>query len=488
MATNGIIDNAEVFAERHGVEHPAEFQAQLMAQAEAAPAPATAPQAPAAVAQQAPVAAASQADTKVVEVAQDNTVKLPAGTSIEKIEIDGDSLVLVQPDGTRIVIEHAALHVPTFVIDDVEIPQEALVAALQANQIDVAAGLDGSLTAVAAGSESAGGNFNQPFPGIGDAGPIIDLLPPTALQFGALEERELFPAQTLKDDAPVILSVTGFERVDEDGLPNANDDAARAGEVDAGGMASATAQVVVDFGNDAPANLPGAFAFTNPDELSGKLFAIGGEPIEFTLENGVLVGRAGGEGDPIIEISVKGATATPGTSQVVYELELKILGPIQHGVSGEDFVELNGIAFTVTDKSGDVVPGSINASIADDIPVSAGDQSIAISVDEDGLGWANQDDGRDGEETGSGNRTVTGNAGALNALVNFGADGAHATEAFSLKVVEPEAFGSWTSGGKQIVVVSDGSTLHGYVDGDGGADRAVFDLIVGADGSYTFTL
>ena len=65
---------------------------------------------------------AAQPGVEVVAAA-DNVVKLPAGTSIEKIEIDGDNLILIQPDGTRIVIEHAALHVPTFVIDDVEIPQ-----------------------------------------------------------------------------------------------------------------------------------------------------------------------------------------------------------------------------------------------------------------------------------------------------------------------------------------------------------------------------
>ena len=84
-------------------------------------------------------AAAAQPGVEIVAAA-DNIVKLPAGTSIEKIEIDGDNLVLIQPDGTRVVIEHAALHVPTFVIDDVEIPQEALVAALEASNINVAAG------------------------------------------------------------------------------------------------------------------------------------------------------------------------------------------------------------------------------------------------------------------------------------------------------------------------------------------------------------
>ena len=70
----------------------------------------------------------------------DNIVRLPEGVSIDEIKLDGDNLVLVQPDGSSITILNAALRIPTFLIGDVEIPELALTAALQANGIDVAAG------------------------------------------------------------------------------------------------------------------------------------------------------------------------------------------------------------------------------------------------------------------------------------------------------------------------------------------------------------
>ncbi|TIS63233.1 MAG: hypothetical protein E5W93_04015, partial [Mesorhizobium sp.] len=51
-----------------------------------------------------------------------NVVKLPANVSIDNIKVDGHNLVLVQPDGSEIVIKDGALNVPTFIIGDVEVP------------------------------------------------------------------------------------------------------------------------------------------------------------------------------------------------------------------------------------------------------------------------------------------------------------------------------------------------------------------------------
>lgn len=136
-------------------------------------------------------AAGARPDLAVTPVG--DMVNLPAGTSIEHIEVDGANLILIQPDGSRVIIAHGALDIPTFVIDDVQIPREALIAALQANNINVAAGPDGQTSAVPA-NESSGGNFHEAIPGIGDAGPPIDLLPPTALRFPVLEEPQLLGA------------------------------------------------------------------------------------------------------------------------------------------------------------------------------------------------------------------------------------------------------------------------------------------------------
>lgn len=174
--------------------------------------------------------------------AEGNVVKLPAGTSIEKIEVDGNNLVLVQPDGSRLVIENAALHVPTFLIDDVEIPQEALVAAFQASNINVAAGPDGGLTASSGGSTSSGGDFSQGIPDIGDAGPAIDLLDGTSLQFAALDEETILPAA-----------------IGEDGSTGTGGGTGTGGSTD-GGTRNSAGRIVVGSHTVYEADLPGGSA------------------------------------------------------------------------------------------------------------------------------------------------------------------------------------------------------------------------------------
>ena len=140
----------------------------------------------------APQGTGQAASLELVPDAQ-NTVQLPAGTSIENAQLVGRDLILKQPDGSEIVIKNAAANVPSFIIDQVAIPQEALIAALEANGINVAAGPNGSLVAGPGNLQGSGGNFSTPIPGIGNADAILDLLPPTALRFPELERRELFP-------------------------------------------------------------------------------------------------------------------------------------------------------------------------------------------------------------------------------------------------------------------------------------------------------
>lgn len=124
----------------------------------------------------------------------DNVVHLPQGVSIDDVRVAGNDLVLVQPDGSTITVVDAALNIPTFVIGDVEIGPEVLVAALEAAGIDVAAGPDGTFSVAGAGPDSSGGDFSFLNADIGNAGPPIDLLPPTALAFGALDDPDLVPA------------------------------------------------------------------------------------------------------------------------------------------------------------------------------------------------------------------------------------------------------------------------------------------------------
>ncbi|MER9654703.1 VCBS domain-containing protein, partial [Mesorhizobium sp. M0152] len=187
------------------------------------------PEAPAAT----PAAATAPAGAAPHEYVADagNIVKLPSNVSIDNIKVDGHNLVLEQADGSVIVIKDGALNVPTFMIGDVEVPRVALLAALEASHVDVAFGADGSISAGPGGSNSsAGGDFSIPPGGIGDGFGLSALLPPTDLQFGRLEPRELTIGLREEDTAPTIDLGSGFV-VNEAALSDGTDPASSAEQV-----------------------------------------------------------------------------------------------------------------------------------------------------------------------------------------------------------------------------------------------------------------
>ncbi|WP_264224025.1 VCBS domain-containing protein, partial [Pararhizobium sp. YC-54] len=141
---------------------------------------------------------------EIVTADASNVVRLPAGVSVEKIQVLGANIVLEQPDGSKITILNAALKIPTFVIGDAEIPKETLIAVLEGNGINVAAGPDGTISV--ASNQSGGGNFSDAGGNIGDAGPAIGLLAPTELQFGALSGEERTLALLDPNDAPLLVA------------------------------------------------------------------------------------------------------------------------------------------------------------------------------------------------------------------------------------------------------------------------------------------
>ncbi|WP_199275319.1 VCBS domain-containing protein, partial [Sinorhizobium glycinis] len=142
-----------------------------------------------------------------------NVVRLPVGASLENIKVVGGDIVLEQPDGTTIKILNAALNIPTFVIGDAEIPKETLVAVLEGNGINVAAGPDGTISV--ASNQSSGGNFSDNTGEIGDAGLVIGLLDATELQFDTAAGEDLVNALLDSNDAPVI-EATASGAVTED--------------------------------------------------------------------------------------------------------------------------------------------------------------------------------------------------------------------------------------------------------------------------------
>jgi VCBS repeat-containing protein len=91
----------------------------------------------------------------------DNRVTLAASASIEDIQLDGNDLLLVQPDGSQIRIIGGALNVPTFVIGDIELPQEVLVAALETSGFNVAAGPGNTLSVSPQAPTGSGGEFED---------------------------------------------------------------------------------------------------------------------------------------------------------------------------------------------------------------------------------------------------------------------------------------------------------------------------------------
>ncbi|MER8463048.1 hypothetical protein [Mesorhizobium sp. M1396] len=137
---SGSMDEHSASGEHNSQTSPAEMR---VAQATQQPAPAASEPVPvdvggAPVKPEAPATANAPAAPHEYVADAGNVVKLPPDVSIDNIKVDGNNLVLEQADGSVIVIKDGALHVPTFIIGDVEVPRVALLAALEASHVDVA--------------------------------------------------------------------------------------------------------------------------------------------------------------------------------------------------------------------------------------------------------------------------------------------------------------------------------------------------------------
>ncbi|MBN7761838.1 cadherin-like domain-containing protein [Nitratireductor aquibiodomus] len=317
----------------------------------------------------------------------DNVVRLPQGVSIDDIRLDGNNLVLVQPDGSTVTILNAALKVPTFLIGDVEIPELALATALQANGIDVAAGPDGALTVVSAASQSSGGGFNTPNGDIGDAGPVIDLLPPTALQFGTLERRELFPS--LDNGTPTV-GKNDAALLDDDALFGGNP----GGLGDDPDAVNASGRLNFDYGTDGVGSVI----------LSGAVLPAGFTSV---ISGGGTVLTISQDGTPVLQVSLTDATS--GNYTVTQ------LAPISHPTPGalEENVDFT-VQYTVTDGNGDSVDGTLDINVDDDMPT--------LSVEPDVRSTANGLPAFEVDETENGNTSDRYNTGESEEGVNNNTD------------------------------------------------------------------
>ncbi|APU29984.1 hemolysin-type calcium-binding protein [Ectopseudomonas alcaliphila JAB1] len=293
------------------------------------------------------------------------------------------------------------------------------------------------------------------------------------------------------DDTPELQGVPG-ERpsvgglVHEDALDNGNAEGGQTLTLSGG---PGTLDALVNFGADGR----GSFSLSGSAEALDSLIALGltsgGVALAYSVsaDGTTLIATAGG--NPVFTLVVN-----PDGSYL-----FTLQGPLDHpeadGIDAETLgdnslaLDFSGILQT-TDFDGDAVAGGFAAGsfvidIEDDVPVLVGSPgerpTVGGLVHEDALDNGNAEGG---DQT----LTVEGDVGALDALVNFGADG---RGGFQLSTAPGALIGlqdlGLTSGNVELfyAVSADGSTLTATA-GEGGAP--VFTLLVNPDGSYLFTL
>ncbi|RWE24208.1 MAG: hypothetical protein EOS41_17425, partial [Mesorhizobium sp.] len=400
----------------------------------------------------APAANAPAANTAASNVTHEyhaeagNVVKLPANVSIDNIKVDGHNLVLQQPDGSEIVIKDGALNVPTFIIGDVEVPRVALIAALEASHVDVAFGADGSISAGGNGSpNSAGGNFQVPPGGIGDGFGLTSLLPPTALQFGQPDNRELFPSIAPDRGISVVAMslLSPSEAASETGLD--------------GGPSQSP-------GSDAPSDLEtssiGTISIDAPDGIGSIVI------------NGVTVTTAGqqipGEFGYITIVSLDPST---GAIEYNYTVTESVTHPEQtSGYDPNDTVPDN-FSITVTDSDGDTASTTFSVAIIDDVPTAnPNTNSVAEGATVGGNVLTDGTDdvfGADGAAAGGGVVGVRAAGGDTTTAVT---SGVNTVIAGSYGTLTLQANGSYSYDGNPNAVPAGGATdtfVYTIMDGDG---------------------
>jgi len=296
----------------------------------------------------------------------------------------------------------------------------------------------------------------------------------------------------IDEDTPIVGEPTNM-LVDEDDLvPFGTDQTAEpAGDrIDEG-------SVSVDFFSDQPGNLTAAFAFTGGSPATGP----NGEAVTYTPSGDGQSMTASIGGVDIFTVEITGATDNGG-GNVTYDYQITLLNEMDHliGDNGENTFDFTA-DFTVTDSDGDSASSSFDATVVDDVPLElAGTITDTVYENELATVWSTGNDqagitGDDDNATAGNDDTIA--TGSVASLVDFGADGPAAGGGFSLAsdTSSLDAQG-WTSQGETVKYSVSGDTLTAYVDVgggtpdayDGGTDRAIFTLVLAANGDWTFTL
>jgi T1SS-143 domain-containing protein len=398
---------------------------------------------------------------------QNNVAHLPAGTSIDDIHVEGNNLVLVQADGTEIVIVNGALHVPTFLLGEVELPQQAVIAALEQSNINVAAGPDGSYSASASPS-SSGAEFQDGLqPNANDPTQLASLLADTNQADAAPDD-----ARENINDVPIITPTTLLsliESADAEGVFQTQTVNGRFGFI--GG---ADFGVITSIGlSDSRDMDEGTSNSTHQDLTSG------GAAVVVTTNGLTLTGTANGQVVFVLTVTNVQTGAFTFTQ----------FGPLDHPDKGEvgvdDVLRLQ-FSYTVTDNNNDSATGIASIDIGDSAPTI--DPSTATAVHA-----ISETDLTSGPVLlrGEGETTTFVGLKDVSLGINWGADNFNAggTNDRSVAFDVKEGATSLTSDGVTIYyTLSDNGTILTATKGEAGETVFTVTLSDVQNGTYTFEL
>ncbi|MGN6461033.1 MAG: T1SS-143 repeat domain-containing protein, partial [Pseudolabrys sp.] len=252
-------------------------------------------------------------------------------------------------DGTRIVIINGALHVPTFLIGEVTLPQQAVVAALQQQGINVAEGPDGSVHA--GNSTDSGHQFTDSQAGSARTPlNLIGLLGPGDL-IGGGNGGNLTGTQTRVPfiDPQATETASLVEHGSSTGAFLAASSAGRFGF--GGNNAAITTVTLVS-----EAEITGS----GTQQLSG--LTSGGVPVVVTQNGQTVTGVANG-------VTVFTLVFDASTGEYTFT-QLAALDHPRGANSASDALELQ-FRYTVSDTSGHTVSAVASVDITDSVPVAA---------------------------------------------------------------------------------------------------------------------
>ncbi|UFS81470.1 DUF5801 domain-containing protein [Rhizobium sp. T136] len=403
----------------------------------------------------APQAVAANAHPGEIVPDQNNIAHLPADVSIDDIRVEGNNLVLVQADGTEIVIVNGALHVPTFLLGEVELPQQAVIAALEQNNINVAAGPDGSYSA-SASAPSSGADFQDTIQqDAGDPTQLAQLLADTQQPDPGLGD-----GQELFDDLPTISDTTTLSLTEIEGQEGGFETQSVNGAFGFNGGADVgqiTAVQFVDSLNIDEGTQNGSHLDLTSD----------GKPVVITVDGLTITGSVDGQSVFVLTVTNAATGAFTFTQ----------FGPLDHpdkGQAGIDDILRLQFSYTVTDKDGDQATGVASIDINDDGP-STSSVVDSSSIDESDL--------LSGE---GGNAKVE----DVSLGIHWGAD-AGTNRNLTFASVQDQLSGLKSDGQTvHFEISADGHTLTGFTgEGEGRTEVFVVTLDPTApNGAYSFTL